>query len=345
MRRVFASGAFDEAGSRQLRFLQEASRLGPVTLQLWTDEMVAKTRSAPSHGSVPNIPTMGLAERVYYFEALSYVDRVEVASEGTATAGFDPDCPEFWTADDGGSLAARPGMSGGAVWAVCEAVGGPTEAPNAAKRECCRLRGLELFEIPAMALAGFPYEPPPLSSVPASAPAPPLSSVPASAPAPPLSSVPASAPALPSSSVPRAAPPGGRKRVVVTGCFDWLHSGHLRFFEEASQYGELNVVIGSDANVRLLKGEGHPLFPEAERRYMVGSFRPVARCLVSTGSGWLDAEPEIRALGIDCYVVNEEGDKGEKRRYCEANGIEYIVLKRVPKEGLPRRSSTDLRGY
>jgi cytidyltransferase-like protein len=321
MRRVFVSGAFDEAGSRQLRFLHEASRLGPVTLQLWTDEMVAKTRAAPTHGSVPTIPTMGLAERVYYFEALSFVDKVEVASAGTGAAGFDPDRPEFWTADDGGSVAAGPDISGGAVWAVCEAVGGPTEAPNAAKRECCRSRGLELFEIPAKALAGFPYDPPPLSSVPASVPAP------------------------PSSSVPRAVPPGGRKRVVVTGCFDWLHSGHLRFFEEASQYGELNVVIGSDANVRLLKGEGHPLFPEAERRYMVGSFRAVARCLVSTGSGWLDAEPEIRALGIDCYVVNEEGDKGEKRRYCEANGIEYIVLKRVPKEGLPRRSSTDLRGY
>ena len=323
MRRVFVSGAFDEAGSRQLRFLQEASRLGPVTLLLWTDEMVAKARGAPAHGSVPTIPNMGLAERIYYFEALSYVDRVEVASEGVGAAGFDPDRPGFWTAGDGGSVAARPDMGGGAVWAVCEAVGSLAEAPNAAKREWCRSRGLEFFEIPAMALGGFPKAATVPSSVPASAPA----------------------PALPFGSVPPAVPPGGRKRVVVTGCFDWLHSGHLRFFEEASQYGELNVVIGSDANVRLLKGEGHPLFPEDERRYMVGSFRAVARCLVSTGSGWLDAEPEIRALGIERYVVNEEGDKSEKRRYCEANGIEYIVLKRVPKEGLPRRSSTDLRGF
>jgi cytidyltransferase-like protein len=153
------------------------------------------------------------------------------------------------------------------------------------------------------------------------------------------------------SGFPYEAPPvdaprlAGKKRVIVTGCYDYFHSGHVRFFEEASEYGELNVVIGSDKNVRLLKGEGHPLFPETMRRFVVGSCRHVARCLVSTGSGWLDAEPEIKALGIERYVVNEDGDKPEKRRYCEEQGIEYIVLKRTPKEGLPRRSSTDLRGY
>jgi cytidyltransferase-like protein len=165
--------------------------------------------------------------------------------------------------------------------------------------------GIELLDLSGADLSGFPYDAPPLDA-------------------------------------PR---PAGRKRVVATGCYDWLHTGHLRFFEEAAEYGELNVVIGSDANVRLLKGEGHPLFPETERRFVVGSCRAVARCLVSSGRGWLDAEPEILALGAERYVVNEDGDKPEKRRYCEGNGIEYIVLRRTPKAGLPRRSSTDLRGY
>jgi cytidyltransferase-like protein len=142
-----------------------------------------------------------------------------------------------------------------------------------------------------------------------------------------------------------AARPAGQKRVIVTGCYDYFHSGHLRFFEEAAEYGELNVVIGSDANVSLLKGAGHPLFPEGTRRFVVGSCKAVARCLVSSGSGWMDAEPEIRALKAERYLVNEDGDKPEKRRFCLENGIEYIVLKRTPKAGLPRRSSTDLRGF
>ncbi len=139
--------------------------------------------------------------------------------------------------------------------------------------------------------------------------------------------------------------PGGPGRVVVTGCYDWFHSGHVRFFMDAAVYGELYVVVGSDRNVARLKGPGHPLQPEAERRYMVGAARAVHRCLISTGSGWMDAAPEIEHIRPTTYVVNEDGDQPEKREFCRANAIEYIVLKRVPQQGLPRRSSTDLRGF
>jgi cytidyltransferase-like protein len=133
--------------------------------------------------------------------------------------------------------------------------------------------------------------------------------------------------------------------VLVTGCYDWLHSGHVRFFEEASAYGDLYVVIGSDANVRHLKGAGHPLQSQHERRYMVGAIRYVKQALISTGWGWLDAEPEIARLRPDIYLVNEDGDRPEKRAFCAGRGLEYVVLKRIPKQGLPRRSSTDLRGF
>ena len=193
----------------------------------------------------------------------------------------------------------------GGTWVLTGDIGGPDEAAVERTRLWLGRNGIGCRVLGAGELAGFPYSPPPHEPGPGT----------------------------------------GRKRVVVTGCYDWFHSGHARFFEEAAAYGELNVVIGSDVNVRLLKGEGHPLIPETERRFVVGSMRAVTRCLVSSGSGWLDAEPEIRALGIGRYVVNEDGDKAEKRRFCEENGIEYIVLKRTPKAGLPRRASTDMRGF
>jgi cytidyltransferase-like protein len=132
---------------------------------------------------------------------------------------------------------------------------------------------------------------------------------------------------------------------VATGCFDWFHSGHVRFFEEASALGDLYVVVGHDRNVRRLKGQGHPLFPQEERRYLVQAVRHVKQALVSSGTGWLDAGPEIDALRPEVYVVNEDGDRPEKRAFCRARGIEYVVLERKPKDGLPRRQSTDLRGY
>jgi cytidyltransferase-like protein len=137
----------------------------------------------------------------------------------------------------------------------------------------------------------------------------------------------------------------GRKKIVVTGCYDWVHSGHVRFCEEVSTYGDLYVIVGHDKNIRLLKGEGHPLLSQDERRYVVGSIKYVKQSLISSGDGWLDADPEIQRLKPDIYAVNEDGDKGGKREYCEKNGIQYLVLKRTPAPGLPRRSSTDLRGF
>jgi glycerol-3-phosphate cytidylyltransferase-like family protein len=103
--------------------------------------------------------------------------------------------------------------------------------------------------------------------------------------------------------------------------------------------------VGHDANILLLKGEGHPLFPEAERRYVVGSIKYVTEAHISTGHGWMDAEPEIARIKPDMYAVNEDGDKPEKREFCAKHGLEYVVLKRTPKPGLAARSSTNLRGF
>ena len=137
----------------------------------------------------------------------------------------------------------------------------------------------------------------------------------------------------------------GNKKVLVTGCYDWFHTGHVRFFEEVSELGDLYVVVGHDVNIRALKGPGHPMFDERKRLYMVQSIRYVRQAMISTGDGWLDAEPEIQRIRPDIYAVNEDGDQPVKRRYCEENGIEYVVLKRIPRQGLPRRESTKLRGF
>lgn len=135
------------------------------------------------------------------------------------------------------------------------------------------------------------------------------------------------------------------KKVMVSGCFDWVHSGHVRFFEEVSQFGDLYVVVGHDENLRLLKGAGHPLFMEDERLYWVQSIRFVKQALISTGHGWLDAAPEVERIKPDIFVVNADGDVPEKRKYFSEMGIEYKILARKPKNGLPARVSTNLRGF
>jgi len=45
------------------------------------------------------------------------------------------------------------------------------------------------------------------------------------------------------------------KKVLVSGCYDLLHGGHIAFFKTAASYGKLFVSIGSDDNLLQLKGK------------------------------------------------------------------------------------------
>jgi adenylate kinase len=78
---------------------------------------------------------------------------------------------------------------------------------------------------------------------------------------------------------------------------------------------------------------------------MVQAVKHVHQAFISSGRGWLDAAPEIEIIQPDIFIVNNDGDRLEKRRFCKKRGIDYIVLERKPKKGLPQRSSTDLRGF
>lgn len=131
-------------------------------------------------------------------------------------------------------------------------------------------------------------------------------------------------------------------KVFVSGCFDVLHSGHVRFFEEASQYGDLYVSIGSDKTVFELKNRP-TLYNEQERLYMVSSLKFVYRAFVASGSGKLDFENEIRQIKPDIFFVNEDGHSDEKQKFVESLGIRYVVSKRQAKENLPIRSTTSIR--
>ncbi|MHB8898812.1 MAG: adenylyltransferase/cytidyltransferase family protein [Thermoguttaceae bacterium] len=135
---------------------------------------------------------------------------------------------------------------------------------------------------------------------------------------------------------------GSRSKVLVSGCYDLLHAGHITFFETAARYGDLYVCVGSDENIRFLKG--HPTrFSQEERVYMVGACRYVTHARVSSGSGMLDFEPDMAEIRPDYFVVNEDGMTEGKRALCDKFGAELVVLPRTPKPGLPPRSSTAVK--
>lgn len=136
----------------------------------------------------------------------------------------------------------------------------------------------------------------------------------------------------------------GNPVVMVSGCFDLLHSGHIAFLTAAARYGQLVVALGSDRTIATLKGQS-PWCSEDERLYAVRALRSVADAFISRGSGILDFEAELRAIRPQCFVVNEDGDHPGKRELCQELNIEYIVLRREPVDALPVRSSTSLRQH
>ena len=132
------------------------------------------------------------------------------------------------------------------------------------------------------------------------------------------------------------------KKVFVSGCYDLLHSGHVEFFRQAAEYGDLYVGIGSDETILHYKGH-KTLWNEQDRLFMVKAIRYVKDAYINAGSGIMDFVPTVDFLKPDILVVNEDGASEEKRKFCEERGMEYVVLKRDPHEGLEAHSSTAIK--
>ncbi len=131
----------------------------------------------------------------------------------------------------------------------------------------------------------------------------------------------------------------GRRIVFTSGCYDLLHIGHLRSFEEAAALGDVLVVgVNRDRRVRELKGAGRPVTPERQRAEMVAGLAGVDWVVLFPEA---DAAPLIRALRPDVVCKG-----GEYRGLCtpEARAIEelggtFAGLRQTP--GVRTRATID----
>lgn len=130
---------------------------------------------------------------------------------------------------------------------------------------------------------------------------------------------------------------GGQRLVFTNGHFDLLHAGHLDYLEKARALGDTLIVgINGDNSTRLLKGEGRPLVPAAERARLVAALycvdatvifdEPTAAALIQT------LQPEIYAKGGDYHHKALP-----ERPIVEAYGGAVVLI-----DLLPERSTTAL---
>ena len=129
------------------------------------------------------------------------------------------------------------------------------------------------------------------------------------------------------------------KRVVFTnGCFDLLHTGHVRYLEQARALGDaLIVALNSDSSVSALKGPGRPINNEADRAEVLAGLRSVDAVVVFADSRATQLirtiRPHVYAKGGD-YTV--ESLNLEERQALEACGAKVQILPLVA-----GRSTTD----
>jgi cytidyltransferase-like protein len=137
-------------------------------------------------------------------------------------------------------------------------------------------------------------------------------------------------------------------KIMVSGYFDCMHSGHIRFFQEASHFGDLIVSIGCDERLRKVKGK-EPMCKELERLYMVQSCKYVDHAFIikeTDAEGGAVWEVYLKKYKPDYFIANDDTPENWQKRQkevCERNGVKYLVLKRTPPLGILERSSTQLR--
>jgi rfaE bifunctional protein nucleotidyltransferase chain/domain len=120
--------------------------------------------------------------------------------------------------------------------------------------------------------------------------------------------------------------------VLTNGCFDLLHTGHVRYLQQARALGDaLIVAVNSDASVRELKGPERPINGELDRAEVLSALRCVDHVTVFEGKRVTDVirsvRPAIYAKGGDYTLETLDPDE---RAALEEVGAEIKLLSLVP---------------
>jgi len=122
----------------------------------------------------------------------------------------------------------------------------------------------------------------------------------------------------------------GRRVVFTNGCFDLLHPGHIRGFEQARRLGDALIVgLNSDSSVRRLKGPTRPVIPEQERAEILSALEAVDAVIIFDD---LTPREVIARLLPDVLVKGGDwaGDQIVGREEVEAAGGRVVSIPFVP---------------
>lgn len=134
----------------------------------------------------------------------------------------------------------------------------------------------------------------------------------------------------------------GKKVVFTNGCFDILHSGHVRYLHKARQMGDVLVVgLNTDDSIRRIKGKGRPINSLADRVHVLAGLSSVTH-IIPFGSAEDDTPiAVIRMVRPDIFV---KGGDYSKERLPEADTVEALGGRVVLIDHIPDHSTTRIIG-
>lgn len=122
---------------------------------------------------------------------------------------------------------------------------------------------------------------------------------------------------------------GGKKIVLVGGCFDIFHIGHLKFLKTAKKNNDLLIVLlESDATVRRLKGEQRPINNQRERAGVLAALDLIDTVILlpelKTDQEYSTLIAKIRPA----VIAVTEGDPilEKKRDQAEMIGAKFLII-------------------
>ena len=131
------------------------------------------------------------------------------------------------------------------------------------------------------------------------------------------------------------------KKVFVSGSFNVLHAGHIRFFRDASALGDYLIVSFPPADLLWKLYDKKSLLDDADKLALLRSLQMVDEVILSTDddvelsfrSAFIETKPDILAVTTDDLY------KDAKKRLCEEYGVEFVVLEKTQPEGKATSSS------
>jgi rfaE bifunctional protein nucleotidyltransferase chain/domain len=129
-----------------------------------------------------------------------------------------------------------------------------------------------------------------------------------------------------------------KKIVLVGGCFDLLHFGHISFLKQAKALGEyLIVALESDENVRRKKGDARPIHTQTQRKEMLESLSFVDEVIaLPPMHGYPDYLKLVQKIKPAVIAVTE-GDHTKVKKMEQAKEVGATVVE-IPKIHTPSTS-------